>query len=530
MTIALVGEVCHSCDTDVDFQTDNSGVNISGDDDIVEGAGAAGDKISNSTDVIVVDAFEGATTTFDFSVGGTHEGWHGIGWCNTKTPINATTGIQLYARNSANHNGYINAMPSYFYKGGFTTRVWNPSADFTAASTWTTNGNPAQLDDVTGFGFRFTTTTSIMGSFNNCQVDQFTFGLGVRADVGTSGTPNVYQDVVDEDQDTSFWGWFSSFGAKGGLYIGPATGTTASWFVDSAFALKFLDENVAAGFYGIFIRGANTTCEFTLANISAENSATARWDLILESDMGSTTGGFVDTNGVWSGYDTVTLNQYAELTGTTLIDGTIITQNEALMDGITLLDANTATGEHAILSDNPGDIENSTFEQGAAGHAVRCDDIGTYDWTANFDTGYTGTRGTNLVSSSGSNDAMFYNNSGGLITLNVTGGGQAPSVRNGASATTQVNNNVSITISPLVTGSVVSIYLAGTSTSVDETLNSGTSFNFSVAGSTGVDIVIMEGATGDSEDASIPIRIEDIEFTVDQTFTVNQLDAPNFSG
>ena len=85
MAIALNGEVVHSCDTDTDFQTLNSGMNISGDDDIVEGAGAAGDKISNGTDEAVVDAFEGATTTFDFSVGGTHEGWHGIGWVNTKT-------------------------------------------------------------------------------------------------------------------------------------------------------------------------------------------------------------------------------------------------------------------------------------------------------------------------------------------------------------------------------------------------------------------------------------------------------------
>ena len=443
MAIALNGTVIHACDVATDFATLNSGSNISGDDDFVEGAGAVGDKMSNTNEILAADTLlGGAAGVYDFSVGGTNEGWHGIGWVNTKTPINATTGIQAYIGNAAGHTGSINVMPSYFYKGGFTTRVWNPTADFTTASTWTTTGNPAQLDDVTIFGFEFTTITTIMGSFNNCQVDQFTFGLGVRADAGTLGVPNVYQDVIDQDQDTSFWGWHSSSGAKGGLYIGPATGTTASWFVDSAFSIRFLDENVATGFYGIFIRGANTTCDFTLASISAENPTNSRWSLLLDSAMGDTTGGFTDTNGTYVGYDQITLNANATLTGTTLIDGNLITQTGSTLTGITVIEANLTSGSatlgHAVLSDNPTLITASAFEQGSnPGHAVRCDTVGSYNWS-NTDTGYTGTRGSNPTSSTGSNNAMFYNNSGGLITLTVTGAGDSPSVRNGAGATTVV--------------------------------------------------------------------------------------------
>ena len=302
MAITLNGTIVSSCDTAADFTTLNGGANISGDDDNVEGTGAVGDKMSNTTELLVSDnLLGGAAGVYDFSVGGADEGAHFIGWVNTKTPISATTGLAIQFRNAAGHFGNWNVMPAYFYKGGFTTRVINPAADFNSATTWTTTGNPAQLDDVDSMGFSITTITSIMGSFNNCQVDQFTVGFGVRADAGTSGTPNTYQDMVDQDQDTSFWGWLSSVGAKGGLYIGPATGTTASWFVDDAFTVKFLDENVAAGFYGFFMRGANTTVTWTLANIFAENPVNARWSIDVESTMGDTTGGFTDNTGTWSG-------------------------------------------------------------------------------------------------------------------------------------------------------------------------------------------------------------------------------------
>jgi len=90
-------------------------------------------------------------------------------------------------------------------------------------------------------------------------------------------------------------------------------------------------------------------------------------------------------------------------------------------------------------------------------------------------------------------------------------------------------DNKSITLSPLVVGSTVSVYLAGTSTLVDETTNSTTSFNFTVGSGVGVDVVILEG-TEDDPSASIPIRIPNVSFTVDQTVTINQLTEPNFIG
>ena len=120
------------------------------------------------------------------------------------------------------------------------------------------------------------------------------------------------------------------------------------------------------------------------------------------------------------------------------------------------------------------------------------------------------------MSNSGSTDAMFYNNSGGLITLNVSGGGQAPSVRNGAGATTVVNATVSVTLTGLVNGTEVTVYLAGTNTLVDEVENVvGNQFVFSETAAVDVDVFIHHveyyradilGYTVPGAAASVPVQ------------------------
>jgi hypothetical protein len=127
--------------------------------------------------------------------------------------------------------------------------------------------------------------------------------------------------------------------------------------------------------------------------------------------------------------------------------------------------------------------------------------------------------------------AIFVNIATGSMTINISGGSgvtAASHVRT-AGCTITVSADLSITLSPLVTGSVASVYLTGTSTLVAETLSSGTSFNFAVPISTAVDIVIFEGNEDDAQ-ASIPVRIENKAFTVDQTVSINQLSEPNFIG
>ena len=85
----------------------------------------------------------------------------------------------------------------------------------------------------------------------------------------------------------------------------------------------------------------------------------------------------------------------------------------------------------------PGNWSGLNFISDGSGHAVYITTPGTYDFDNwNFGSGFTGT-GT---------DAPVYNNSGGAVTINILNGGNTPTVRNGAGATTTVNASVTVTV------------------------------------------------------------------------------------
>tara|TARA_R110002126_G_scaffold86783_15_gene209570 strand:+ start:3006 stop:4646 length:1641 start_codon:yes stop_codon:yes gene_type:complete len=439
MAITLVGTVETTADTAGDFSTVNGGANISTDDDFVQGTGAIGDKMSNTTEILASDNL--TSTTLAFQSGGANDGDHIIGWINTRTPIDATTGITYYLGDGTN-SGTYNVFPSSFYKGGFTTRVIDPARNMDSASGWSTTGNPAQLTAVSQLGFQFTTTTAIMGNFNNCQIDQVTVGQGVRADAGTVGSPNNWESIRTTDEDTNFWGWWSSsngaFVGKGKAFIGPATGTATSVFSDTAFAINWADEKVAVGFYEIAVRGTNTTCDWSLANIQAANPTTARWSITIDS----TTGSFVDDVGTYIGSDIITLNANSTLGGTTFINGNSLLQNSATLASINVVSANTTSGVAYITSNNPGLISGGSFDNtNGVGHAIEITAPGTYSFASNVFTGY---------GADDTNDAAIYNNSGGLVTLNVTGVSSGITVRNGAGASTTVVQTVEFTVSNII--------------------------------------------------------------------------------
>jgi hypothetical protein len=493
MAITLVGEIVNSADTTTGF----SNGNISGDDDFVEGVGALGDKTSNGTESMYVtsSADLGATAPYDFSSGGTDEGSHIIMWFNSKTPLNTTTGMRILVGDGTNRGEWY-VYPRGFYKGGFTTKVVGTDRDFDNidAGTWTLTGNPAQLTSVSQMGATFTTITSIMGSFNNVQIDQFTIGSGLRADGGTVGSPNTFEAVRAADEDTNFFGWWSSSqGAvvgKGKLYIGPQDEASTSVFTDSAFSVIFADENISSGFYSFELVGTGTDVTWDLANISSADVSTTpftRWIINTDTDLKS----FSDTNGTWQNFDYVTLGTGCTLTGTSLIDGRTVTQNSGLLDGCSIIEADRGDGQSFLLSDYPDRIRNCTFTQ-SSGHAIELTSLAagkSITFQNNEFIGYEGTAGSNLVANSGPTNSAIYNNSGGAVTLNLTGANPTnPVIRNGVGATTTVVNAKTLTLNGIVKSSEVRVFALNTTTELDgvenvaETGNGLGSFTYSFEG------------------------------------------------
>lgn len=498
MAVTLVGEVINTCDSDTGFNAGGFG----SDDAAWEGTAAIGIKASATTVEFYTTSSDGGGAGFpyDFSNAGAESGYHIVMWFNTKTPVDLTTGLTIIAGNGVSRgrwNVIGTELPLTQYEGGWQSRVINPAEPFDtiAAGTWTTTGNPGQLTNVTQVGGGFTTITSIMGSFNNVQIDQFTTGLGLRVDAGTVGTPNTFETVRAADEDGTLYGWWSStqgaFLGKGKLYIGPSNGTSTSVFTDSAFAVIFADEIVGSGFYELSMGGTNTDVKFSLANITTANTDNdqSRWSLTASPNLKS----FNDSNSVFSGAYKLTLNSGCYLNGTSLVDCTQMIQNSGILESISVLDANTGDGQAFLLSNRPDLITGSRFVF-SSGYAIELTPEvsgDTFTFTNNIFTGYTGKGGSNLLQNDGPTNAAIYNNSFGPVTINVSNG-TSPSIRNGFGATTTVVAAVNLTLANLITGSEIRIYEAGTTTEVDGTENSTSSFVYSFeAGAPNVDIRIF---------------------------------------
>lgn len=103
-----------------------------------------------------------------------------------------------------------------------------------------------------------------------------------------------------------------------------------------------------------------------------------------------------------------------------------------------VIDANTADGVAFMTTDDLSDVVFSEFEF-SDGHAV---ELTTPRVAAQTSKG-------NVFSGYGidtSNDAAIFNNSAGLVTISVTEGGSGTTFRNGASASTVISNDVTLTV------------------------------------------------------------------------------------
>lgn len=302
-------------------------------------------------------------------------------------------------------------------------------------------GSPSTTPSQIGGGANVTGTAK----FANFAADAARIGTGYDILNGTGADPEAnFAGIAADDESTSegvFQTANGGFNWQGKLRIGSAA--TACEFLDSntnLFIINTLDGESLTDFTEMLVENASSILTLTNVNFIALGTHNpGRLESLTSGATLALTGcGFI-------GFGATVLNVGSTLTGCRWIGAGLVTMAGGSIANSFFSEGNQTTGIEQVLTTNPSLLTNTDFVSGGAGHAVRCDTVGTYSWS-NTDSGYTGTRGTNSTPSSGSTDAMFYNNSGGLITLNVTGSGQSPSVRNGASATTTVVASVTLTV------------------------------------------------------------------------------------
>lgn len=356
-------------------------------------------------------------------------------------------------------------------------------------------------------------------------------GCALTVTAGTSGSPGKFLEVVTEDRSTAnlkAHGIIRElgpgvFGAQGPLRFGNPAGTDSSWFEDQNVTLIFEARGFRNTLYKIFItdNGVGTTT-FKLGNKIGTGSAARGADgcaLIAPSGVGAEFDAFTDadvTDVFLYGTRIVGFTNGIKMrTGQELIDCNVAGSGLIEPNGATLVNtvvAATTDSVRALLwniaADTLARLDGMSFS--GSGHAI---ELGPNTPSTIAFSGIT----FNSYGADETTSAAVYNNSGKAIVINVVGGGNTPTVRNGTGASTTVNNNVQITLTGLQANTEVRAYFDDSGINGDEidgVENSGTSFTFTAPGDTVINIIInhlnflpadiWQFNTG-TNDSSIPI-------------------------
>lgn len=348
------------------------------------------------------------------------------------------------------------------------------------ANPTNTNGTPPTVGNIQRFGITFITATVMPR-----MTDNFWVGGFKRL---PANTPAII--VEGRDSGTTDWNWASiaavadiqlsavllpgpggSFVCRGPIQIGIADATTHAFTETNKTLLWDFQEVMLDGFYGLSAIGStgSVNVNFGLKTGTGDDATGAQGGSIQAADNGARWNmDFNDANlDAINFYGTqlihggdFLLNDIANsFISCAYIDCTSadVTNSEQLRCSI--IDANTADGVAFMSTDDLGDIVFCSFGF-SDGHAVELTAppaATTQNSKGNLFTGYGGTPGDNNTPSSGSTDAAIYNNSADDLIINITDGGDTPSARNGASATTDFVASFNYTITSLDAGADVTI-------------------------------------------------------------------------
>lgn len=411
----------------------------------------------------------------------------------------------------------------------------NSNGEITVSAGVFANYTPATTTQI---GSYYQTESKALGGGYNCFLDVLRYGNGgLLITGGLTGDRGNFLEVVIEDRSTANGRGLGgireltsgTYGTQISLTIGN-TGATDTWFDDSNFNLVFENRDISNDKYFIKTSGSTTIGQET--HIFWDSATISTAGALVTSDFSGTG---VNTLSI-TNTNFSSLGNNITFASDSFSSGHTITS--CIFNGIGQIDAglvtfnnnsiisSTATGGSLVLSSTgrTANISNISFISQGSGHAILFLSAGTYNFSSFSFEGFTTIDGS-------TGNEMVYNNSGGNVIINITGG-ISPSVRNGVGATTTINNNVSVTIGGLNDLTEIRVYangtnneLAGIEDAIDGTINNR-SFTFGLNASTVVDIVIINKLYD-----TIPPRINGyVVPSTNTSFNVVQLLDPNYNG
>lgn len=402
---------------------------------------------------------------------------------------------------SANYDEHIVPLTQYPKLGGWI-RVW-----LDISRTPDATGGTALDEASVRYVGPVLSLPTVGGNAANVILDAIDYGTKGLTLTGTSG---VWQDFLTADEGTQNNKYGVVYSLASVIYcLSRLTLGTASSLVfnDSNFVIIFPEQTLVESTYmGITIDLQNASTNIDWSGAVINSPGTVKGDIVVTG----TSGTFDVINSTLNALRIITLTSTCTFTKVTFQLCGLITQSSSVISTCAITNA---SGAVAILSNDPSKISNCTFTSDGTGHAIEINTAGTYTFTGNTFSGYAASNGTT------GNEAI-YNNSGGSVVLNIAGGGGTPSIRNGASASTTVNNNIAVTLTGMKDNTEIRVYTTATTTELAGTENATTgtadnrSFTFSLSAGTVVDIVIhsisyesmrIDSYTVPNADTSLPI-------------------------
>jgi len=335
----------------------------------------------------------------------------------------------------------------YPARGGYLIVAIDPEI-----AGWRENtvGSPS-LTAVDWFGAQ-TELINGLAKNENLALDSIDVGSGIA--IHGSSPDATFADVADTDEGNTSnrWGYANYNGsiivARGIWEIGTDGSTAqATTFTSDGEVVTWPDGYHSDGSFGLLIDlgNASTVVDINSDLISegADGTEDTRADFTVTGTSGSG-----DLTGKIKNFNRIVLTSAFSITGAD-ISCQELTQSSADIDNGTTIRTTSLTNVATLDDPTFGtttDLHDVEFIQEGAGHAIEVTGDATF---TNIDfTGYSGTPGSNLVAASGSAAAAILNDTGGLVTISISGG-DTPSVRNGSGATTIVQNTKSAIVEVL---------------------------------------------------------------------------------